>query len=305
MVRYIIKRLLQTILVLFLVVTLVFVLLRAIGDPSKLLLSPEGTYEDLQNIRVSLGLDKPLYQQYFDYLGGVVTGDFGNSFYYNRPVMELIFEHMPATLLLAAVSFVIAVPLAILCGVVAAVKRNSILDNVLTTLSIAGRSMPAFWLGLLMVLVFSVFLKVLPPSGYGTPVHLIMPVITLSAGLCASTARLTRSSMLEVMRQDYMTTARAKGVYEKKVIMRHGLRNAMLSVVTMLGLQIGGLLGGAVVVETIFAWPGVGRLMVSSILNYDYPLVQACALVMAVIFALVNFITDMLYTVIDPRIRYN
>lgn len=304
MVRYIIERMLQTILVLFLVVTLVFVLLRVIGDPSKLLVSPEGSYEDLQNIKASLGLDQPLYQQYLHYLGGIFTGDFGNSFYYNRPVMDLIAERLPATLLLSGAAFLVAVPLAILAGVIAAMKRNTLLDNIVTTLAIAGRSMPAFWLGLLLMLVFAIQLKALPPSGYGTFQQLILPMLTLAAGLCAGAARLTRSSMLEVMRQDYMTTARAKGALEKTVVVHHGLRNAMLSVVTMLALQVGQLLGGSVVVETIFSWPGVGRLMVSSILNYDYPLVQACALIMAVIFALVNFAADMLYTVIDPRIRY-
>lgn len=305
MIRYIIERILQTILVLFLVVTLVFVLLRVIGDPSKLLVSPEGSYEDLQNIKTSLGLDQPLYQQYLNYLGGIFTGDFGNSFYYNRPVMDLIAERLPATLLLSGAAFLVAVPLAILAGVIAAMKRNTIMDNIVTTLAIAGRSMPAFWLGLLLMLVFAIQLKALPPSGYGTFQQLILPMITLAAGLCAGAARLTRSSMLEVMRQDYMTTARAKGALEKTVVFHHGLRNAMLSVVTMLALQVGQLLGGSVVVETIFSWPGVGRLMVSSILNYDYPLVQACALIMAVIFALVNFAADMLYTVIDPRIRYH
>lgn len=304
MIRYIIERILQTILVLFLVVTLVFVLLRVIGDPSKLLVSPEGSYEDLQNIKASLGLDQPLYQQYLNYLGGIFTGDFGNSFYYNRPVMDLIAERLPATLLLSGAAFLVAVPLAILAGVIAAMKRNTIMDNIVTTLAIAGRSMPAFWLGLLLMLVFAIQLKALPPSGYGTFQQLILPMITLAAGLCAGAARLTRSSMLEVMRQDYMTTAQAKGALEKTVVFHHGLRNAMLSVVTMLALQVGQLLGGSVVVETIFSWPGVGRLMVSSILNYDYPLVQACALIMAVIFALVNFAADMLYTVIDPRIRY-
>ncbi len=305
MLRYIIKRTLETILVLFLVVTLVFILLRGVGDPSKLLVSPEGSYEDIQNIKASLGLDKPIFIQYTDYIKGIVTGDFGNSFYYNQPVMDLIKEQLPATLILALVSLAIAVPLAILSGIIAAVKRNTIWDNIVTTFSIAGRSMPTFWLGLLLVLIFSVFNQILPPSGYGSWRQLIMPAITLSAGLCASTARMTRASMLEILRQDYMTTARAKGVFEKKVIFHHGLRNAMLSVITMLGLQIGQLLCGSVVVETIFAWPGVGRLMVNAILSYDYPLVQASALVMAVIFALINFITDMLYTVIDPRIQYN
>ena len=209
-----------------------------------------------------------------------------------------------STLLLAGSAFVLAMPIALVAGAVAAVKRNSWLDNVVTFITIAGRSLPAFWLGLLMILLFSVQLGCLPASGYGSFKQLIMPTITLAAGLSASVARLTRSSMLDVMRQDYMTTARAKGVRELRVDVHHGMRNAMLSVVTMLGLQVGYLLSGSVVVESVFAWPGVGRLMVSSIQQYDYPLVQACVLVMALLFAGINFIVDMLYMVIDPRISY-
>lgn len=305
MLRYLGKRLLQTVITLFVVITLIFVLLRCIGDPTTLLVSPESSWEDITFLKEYLGLDKPLYVQYIDYLKQLLSGDLGMSFYYNRPIIDMIKEHIPATLLLALASFIVAVPFAIFAGTVAAVKRNSLLDNLVTSVTIAGRSVPHFWLGLLLILVFSVKLKVLPASGYGTFAHLIMPTITLSSGLAASTARLTRSSMLEVMRQDYMTTARAKGVLEKRVIVHHGLRNALLAVVTMIALQLGHLLGGSVVVESVFAWPGIGRLMISGILNYDFPLVQACALIMALLFALINLITDLLYTVIDPRIRYH
>ena len=303
MAKYLITRLLQTILVLFIVVTVVFVILRGVGDPSKLLVSPEGTFEDLQQLRKILGLDEPLHVQYFNYLRDILRGDFGNSFYYSRPVMDLIMEHLPATLLLGGVSLLIAVPLALLAGIVSAVKRNSVLDNSVTTLTIAGRSVPTFWFGLILILLFSVNLKMLPASGYGAPKQLILPVITMSASMLASTARLTRSAMLDVMRQDYMTTARAKGVREGRVIVKHGLRNALLSVVTMIAMQIGYMFSGSVVIESVFAWPGVGRLMVSAIVQYDYPLVQACTLFMAILFALINFITDWLYTIIDPRIR--
>ncbi len=304
MVRYVLKRLLQTLLVLWLVLTIVFVMMRMIGDPSKLLISPEGSSESLENLRHILGLDKSIPEQYWDYIKGIFTWDFGNSLFYNRPVFDLIGEHLPATLLLAGSAFVLAMPIALVAGAVAAVKRNSWLDNVVTFITIAGRSLPAFWLGLLMILLFSVQLGCLPASGYGSFKQLIMPTITLAAGLSASVARLTRSSMLDVMRQDYMTTARAKGVRELRVDVHHGMRNAMLSVVTMLGLQVGYLLSGSVVVESVFAWPGVGRLMVTSIQQYDYPLVQACVLVMALLFAGINFIVDMLYMVIDPRISY-
>ena len=305
MIRYLGKRFLQTILVLFIVVTLIFVLLRCIGDPTKLLISPESTWEDITFLQEYLGLDKPMHVQYFEYLKQIVTGDLGNSFYYQRPIVEIIKEHAPATLLLAGVSFLVSVPMAILAGTIAAVKRKTALDNLVTSITIAGRSVPHFWYGLLLILLFSVTLKWLPASGYGTAKHLIMPVLTLSSGLAASTARLTRSSMLEVMRQDYMTTARAKGVLETRVVLHHGLRNALLTVVTMVSLQLGSLLGGSVVVESVFAWPGIGRLMINGILNYDYPLVQACAMIMALLFAVINLVTDLLYTVIDPSIRYH
>ena len=254
-------------------------------------------------MREYLGLNKPMIVQYWEYLKQLVTGDFGDSFYYHRPISEMIIEHTPATLELAGAAVLIAVPFGILAGTIAAVKRNSWLDNLVTGISIAGRSLPHFWFGLLLMLLFSVRWKVLPASGFGGFKYIVLPAITLASGLSASTARLTRSSMLEVMRQDYMTTARAKGVVENRVIIHHGLRNALLSVVTMVALQIGSLLGGSVVVESVFAWPGIGRLMVSGILQYDFPLVQACAMVMALIYAVINLIVDLLYTVIDPRIR--
>lgn len=303
MLRYIIKRFFQTLLTLFLVVTFVFILLRFIGDPSKLMVSPQATAEDLAHMRAVLGLDQPLWVQYIDYLKSIVTGDLGMSYYYVRPVTDLIAETLPATLILSGVAFLFAVPIALLSGTIAAVKRNSILDNTVTTLTIAGKSMPAFWVGLLMMLLLSVKFRLLPPSGYGLK-ELIMPAITLGMGLSAGTARMTRSAMLDTLRQDYMTTARAKGNLERRTIIVHGLRNALLSVVTMLALQLGGLISGSVLVESIFGWPGIGRLMVSAINQFDYPLVQACALMMATVYAVVNFITDLLYTVIDPRISY-
>lgn len=303
MLRFFIRRVLLTVLVVFIAMTLIFVLLRCIGDPATLLVSPESSWEDVEYMREYLGLNKPMIVQYWEYLKQLVTGDFGDSFYYHRPISEMIIEHTPATLELAGAAVLIAVPFGILAGTIAAVKRNSWLDNLVTGISIAGRSLPHFWFGLLLMLLFSVRWKVLPASGFGGFKYIVLPAITLASGLSASTARLTRSSMLEVMRQDYMTTARAKGVVENRVIIHHGLRNALLSVVTMVALQIGSLLGGSVVVESVFAWPGIGRLMVSGILQYDFPLVQACAMVMALIYAVINLIVDLLYTVIDPRIR--
>ena len=305
MLKFILKRLLQMILVLFLVATLVFVILRAIGDPAKLLISPDSTFADLEQMERVLGLDKPLYRQYLDYMWDLLHLDFGNSFYYERPVIELIAERVPATLQLGVSALLVAFPLSLLVGIVAAVKRGTWIDNVLTSITIAGRSIPTFWLGLVLILFFSVHLHWLPASGYGTGKEMILPLITMAAGMGASNARLTRSAMLDVMRQDYMTTARAKGVAERRVILAHGLRNALLVIVTMLALQVGFMLSGSVVVETVFAWPGVGRLMITAITDYDFPLVQACAIIMAFMFVLVNFIADICYMLIDPRIRYD
>ncbi len=305
MLKFILKRLLQMILVLFLVATLVFVILRAIGDPAKLLISPDSTFADLEQMERVLGLDKPLYRQYLDYMWDLLHLDFGNSFYYERPVIELIAERVPATLQLGVSALLVAFPLSLLVGIVAAVKRGTWIDNVLTSITIAGRSIPTFWLGLVLILFFSVQLHWLPASGYGTGKEMILPLITMAAGMGASNARLTRSAMLDVMRQDYMTTARAKGVAERRVILAHGLRNALLVIVTMLALQVGFMLSGSVVVETVFAWPGVGRLMITAITDYDFPLVQACAIIMAFMFVLVNFIADICYMLIDPRIRYD
>lgn len=223
MIRYIIRRLLQTVLVLFLVMTLVFVILRVVGDPAKMMVTPDSSYEDLQNIRRILGLDQPIWKQYLNYLSDVLRGDFGSSYYFERPVIDLLKERLPATLKLGFISLAVSLPLALLFGVISAIKRNSLLDNAVTTFVVMGRSIPTFWFASLMVLIFSVQLKWLPASGYGETRQLIMPVIAMSSGMGASVTRLTRSAMLDVMRQDYITTARAKGAAETKVIIKHGL----------------------------------------------------------------------------------
>lgn len=304
MIKYLVKRLLQTVLVLFLVLTLVFVILRVVGDPAKMMVTPESTYEDLENIRHILGLDEPIWKQYLNYLSDIFHGDFGDSYYFDRPVIDLLKERLPATLKLGFISMLVSIPLAILFGILSAVKRNSPLDNVVTALVVTGRSVPAFWFGLLMILVFSVKLQWLPASGYGEPRQLIMPVIVLASGMGASITRLTRSSMLDVMRQDYITTARSKGAEEGTVIVKHGLHNALLSVVTFIALQIGYMFAGSVVVESVFALPGIGRLIVTAIKDYDFPLIQASTLVFALIFSLTNCLADICYTLIDPRISY-
>lgn len=304
MARYIIKRILQTILVLFLVMTLVFVILRVVGDPTKMMVTPDSSFADLEKVRHSLGLDRSIWAQYVEYLTNILHGDFGDSYYFQRPVLDLLKERLPATLKVQSIALLISLPLAVIFGIISAIKRNSLLDNAVTVLVVAGRSIPSFWFALLMVMIFSVKLGWLPPSGYGEPSQLIMPVIAVAAGMGASVTRLTRSSMLDVMRQDYIITARAKAAKESTVVIKHGLHNALLTVVTFVALQIGYMFAGSVIVESVFAVPGLGRLIVTAIKDYDFPLIQASTLVFALIFSLINCIADICYTLIDPRISY-
>ena len=303
MLKYTLKRFLQMILVLFMIVTLVFCLMRMIGDPAKLLLPENGTMEDLEKLRHDLGLDLPLWQQYVKYLSDVVRFDFGKSIAYNKPVIDMVKEALPNTLKLVAVSTLFMIPLSMVLGALAAVKRKTGVDGIITSIAIAGRAMPSFWLGLLMILLFTVVLRWLPASGSGTWKHYIMPALTCGAGIAASNTRMTRSSMLNVLKQDFLTTARAKGASEARVVMGHAFRNSLLTQVTYLTVQVGKMLGGSTVIETVFAWPGMWRLMVTCLNNYDYTVVQACAFLMALTFTVINFLTDMLYSVIDPRIR--
>ena len=300
--KYILKRCLNAVLVLFLVATAVFCIMRIVGDPATLMLDANASVEDYAQLRTSLGLDDPLYIQYFNFLKEMCTLDLGTSYRYNRPVIDMISEAMPYTLGLVGLAVLIAIPLAMAVGIIAAVKRGSWIDNILTVVTISGRSMPNFWLCLLLMLVFAVKLGWLPPSGSGSFRYMIMPAITLSMGLATSTVRLTRNSMLSVIRQDYMTTAKAKGVPPVRLLLSHGLRNSLISVITMIALQIGSLLGGSIVVETVFSYPGLGRVLVTAILVYDYPVVQACIVIMAALFVAINLIVDLLYCVIDPRI---
>lgn len=300
--KYIAKRCLNAVLVLFLVATAVFCIMRIVGDPATLMLDANATVEEYEALKRNLGLDQPMIVQYGKFIKEMCTLDLGSSYRYKRPVIEMIGEALPYTLELVGLAMLIAIPLAMLVGIIAAVKRGSWLDNVLTAVTISGRSMPNFWLGLLLMLVFAVKLHWLPPSGSGSFKYMIMPAITLSMGLATSTVRLTRSSMLSVIRQDYMTTAKAKGVSSAQLFVKHGLRNSLVSVITMIALQIGSLLGGSIVVETVFSYPGLGRVLVTAILVYDYPVVQASIVIMAALFVSINLIVDLLYCVIDPRI---
>lgn len=301
--RYLVRRLMQTVFVLFFVCTAVFLMLRAIGDPARLLVSPESTTQNIEELRHALGLDRPLSVQYANFMLGILRFDFGKSFTYDRPASELILLHLPATLQLTFFSLLISVPLGILLGSISAIKQYSIFDNIATLMAVFTRSIPGFWLAIMMILLFSVQLKIFPPSGYGSLRQLIMPATALGTSMAAVVARLTRSSMLEVLSSDYIRTARGKGLKERFVISRHALRNALLPVITVVGLQMGHLLGGSIIIETVFAWPGIGRLLIESINVYDFPVVQATVFMIAVFFVAINLLIDFLYVAVDPRIR--
>jgi len=300
---YILRRLAQSLIVLLGISAVVFVILHLTGDPTLLLLPPDATAEEVARFRHAMGFDDPLHVQYLRFLKGAVRGDFGNSLRHEEPALALVWQRMPATLELTAVALGVALVLAIPAGIVSAVFRNTPLDYLSTVVALVGQAMPTFWLGIMLILVFSVGLHLLPSSGRGTAAHLVLPALTLGLFTTARIMRLTRSGMLEVLGQDYVRTARAKGVGERRVVWKHALKNAGIPVVTIVGLELGTLLGGAVITETIFAWPGVGRLSVQAIYNRDYPLVQAAVFVLASIFVLVNLVVDVLYTYLDPRIR--
>ena len=302
--RYVVRRSLQAVFVILAVLVVTFILLRAIGDPARLLVSPEGSRENLAQIRHALGLDVPLHVQFVRFIAEVVKGDFGNSFTFGRPALGLVLERMPATLLLTLVALGLAVPTGMFLGTVSAVRPNSVYDNLATTLAVLGRAVPNFWLSIMLIVVFGAYLKWLPPSGFGTWRHIVLPAVALSAGLAAMVARLTRSSLLEVMGHDFVRTAKAKGLTETRVLNRHVMRNALIPIATVVGLQAGHLLGGAIITETIFAWPGVGRLLTQSIYAYDYPVVQTSVFIISVTFVFLNLAIDLLYALIDPRIRY-
>jgi peptide/nickel transport system permease protein len=302
--RYIASRLLQMILAMFIVSVAVFFLVRLRGDPVALMVPAYYTQEQVDELRRALGFDGPLYKQYLGFLRNALLGDFGESFRYRRPAMDLVMEKLPWTYLLAGVSAIVALGIAIPLGILSAVKRNSILDLASTGMATLGAALPNFWIGIMLILVFSVQLRVLPAFGAEGWKALLMPAVTLGTGIAARLARLTRSAMLEVLSQDYVRTARSKGLAERWVIYRHALRNALIPVVTAFGLQLGWLLGGAVVVEQVFAWPGLGRLMIEAIGVRDVVVVQAGVFWFALSFILINLAVDVLYTLLDPRIRY-
>ena len=322
MTRYLIRRLWQSVLVLFGISIIIFIILHLTGDPAVLLMPPDATQADIDNFRKLMGFNDPLFirwppweylnppwrfltdTQYGRFFIGVTHGDFGNSFRHQQPAMSLVMERMPATIELTLAAMAIAISIAVPVGILSAVRRNTVLDHAGMVLALLGQSMPVYWLGIMFILLFAVRLDLLPAFGSGSWQHLILPATTLGAFSMARIARLTRSSMLEVLGQEYVRTARAKGVSEWRLVLRHALKNAAIPVITIIGLDMGTLLGGAVITETIFAWPGVGRLAVQAISYRDYPLVQSAVFLLASIFVLINFLVDILYTCVDPRVAY-
>lgn len=305
MLRYVARRLLHLIPVLLGISFLVFMLVHLVpGDPVRVMLQDVGSPEQVERVRHQLGLDRPIYLQYGTFVIRAVQGDLGRSIHTRRPVaLELAFR-LPYTVRMAVAATLVAVVLGIALGSIAAVNHRSVLDYGTMVIALAGVSLPSFWFGLVLILIFSLYLKWLPPAGADSVLHLILPAITLGSGAAAIIARLTRSSMLEILHQDYIRTARAKGVADRRLVFHHALKNAMIPVVSIVGLQFAGLLGGAVIVETVFGWPGIGRLAVEAIFNRDIPVIQAVVLVAAVIFVFVNLLVDLLYGLLDPRIRY-
>lgn len=303
--RYLLSRLAQLVPVVFGVVTIVFLLIHLIpGDPVEIMLGESAVAAQKEELRRDLKLDRPIAAQYAEFLGGLATGDLGVSFRSREPVLREILSRFPATLLLAAASLLVAVSIAVPLGILSAMRRHSWLDHFSAFLAMLGLSMPNFWLGPLLILVFSIHLGLFPVGGYGTARHLVLPALTMGTGMAAILMRMLRSSLLEEIHQEYVRAASAKGLSRRAAVLRHALRNSSIPVLTVLGLQFGALLAGSVITETIFSWPGIGRLTIQAIDARDYPLVQGCVLFIALCTVAVNLATDLLYSRLDPRIRY-
>jgi len=305
MINFIIKRLLLTIPTIFGVIFIVMLTIELVpGDPVELMLGEHATKEAVEDVRAALGLDKPLLTRYLMYLKNLTKGDMGRSIRENRLVSKEISDVWPATLKLTMAAMIIAILVGVTSGIFSAIKPNSYFDGTNRIISLFGLSMPVFWVGLVMIVVFAYWLRLLPIGGTGSFKHIVLPAVTLSLPSIAMISRMTRSSLLEVLKEDYVRTARAKGVSEKVVILKHALKNALIPIVTMSGLQLGQLMGGAILTETVFAWPGLGRLMVRAIFARDYILLQGTVLVFALAFVLINLIVDISYSFLDPRVSY-
>ncbi|HEY7652391.1 MAG TPA: ABC transporter permease [Methylomirabilota bacterium] len=301
--HYVLRQVVQLVVVIIGISILSFGILYVLGDPVLLLLPQNAGKEEYERYHKLLGLDQPLYVQYWKFASKAVQGDFGKSWYADTPAFRLVLERMPPTLYLTAAGLVMALLIALPLGILAALKRHSFVDNLCTMVAVAGQAMPIFWLGIMLIIIFAVRFKALPASGYGTWQHFLMPAFCLGAFLAPITMRLVRSGVVEVMNMEFIKTARAKGVGERMVVIKHAFRNACIPVITVLGLQFGQLLGGAIVTETVFAWPGVATLTVESIRNQDFPVVQCAVVLLALLIVSINFVVDIIVGFIDPRIR--
>ena len=305
MLHFLLRRLLLTIPVLLGVATLVFALIHLVpGDPAQAMLGESASPEDVARLRTNLGLDKPLLTQYGAFLAGVGRGDLGKSFRTGQPVAQEIGRRLGDTAILALCAMAVAIVIAIPLGILAAVFRGRFIDHAAMTLALVGISIPSFWLGPLLAILFAVQLGWLPVSGSGTPLHVILPAVTLGTALAAILARMTRSSVIEELRELYVLAARSRGLSQSRAVVRHAFRNSLIPVVTIIGLQFGAVLTGTIITETIFGWPGVGRLLITAINTRDYPLVQGCILFISVTYVAMNLITDLTYGFLDPRIRF-
>ncbi|SLN72688.1 ABC transporter permease [Oceanibacterium hippocampi] len=302
--RFVIQRLVQTLLTILLLSVIVFALARLSGDPVAIMAPPEASEADLEQLRAKLGLDQPLPVQYWRFISDAVQGDFGMSIKWNTPAVDIMIDRFPATILLATTSMIFGLLLALPVGILSAVKRDTWFDNVGKVVALTGQSMPTFWFGILLILFFSLYIPIFPTSGYGTIWHLILPSITLGGFVAASIMRVTRSAMLDALEADYVRTARSKGLSEWRVILVHALRNGAIPILTIIALQAATILRGAVVTESVFAWPGVGKIAVDAVYSRDFPLVQAAVLFMGVVFLFINLLVDFMYVLLDPRISY-
>lgn len=301
--RYLLQRLLHSIFVIFGVTMIIFFLVHLTGDPAVALMPRDATLEDIEQFRHVMGFDRPLYEQYLLFLGRIVHGNFGHSYRYHAEALSLVLERVPATFELALAASFIALSISIPMGIIAALRKDTLFDNASTAIALFGQCMPTFWLGIMLILIVSVGLRLLPPSGGGGFKYLVLPAITLGTYSAAVISRLLRSSLLEVLSKDYIRTARAKGLAENTVVYRHALKNAAIPVVTVTGMQIASLLGGAIITETVFSYPGVGLLAIQAIRYRDIPVVQAFVTIVAVIVVITNLIVDLAYSYLDPRVR--
>ncbi|MGP4066168.1 ABC transporter permease [Oceanobacillus sp. M65] len=303
MLDFIIKRFFQVIVVVLLALTVVFFLIRISGDPTTLFLPPDAPKDQIEEYKELLGYNRPLIVQYGDFMFHAVQGDFGESLRSQEDALGIVLSRIPATFQLAISALLIALIIAIPLGVLSAYKRNTVFDKVGVALTVVGQAIPSFWLGLILIYFFAAQLKILPSGGGGTAIHLILPTLTLAAYSVARFTRFTRSAMLDVLRKDYIRTSKASGVPTFRLIMRYALRNSLIPIITLVALDLGVLLGGAVITEVVFSWPGVGRLLMQSLMNRDFPIVLAGVFIIALIYALVNFIADVLYAYVNPQIR--